>query len=115
MEIQCLLLKNLHVLEYMYKSNKNSALLAVEENIKKARRTVYSLMGSGLHGRTGVDPETAIIIFRTYVLPVLTYGLEVLLPTDKALDILNQNHKKLLKQIILLVVNVADPAIYIYI
>jgi hypothetical protein len=72
-------------------------------------------MGSGLHGRTGVDPETAIIIFRTYVLPVLTYGLEVLLPTGKALDILNQNHKKLLKQIILLVVNVADPAIYIYI
>jgi hypothetical protein len=28
----------------MYKSNKNSALLAVEENIKKARRTVYNLM-----------------------------------------------------------------------
>ena len=102
MEIQCLLLKNLHVLEYinlhvleyMYKSNKNSALLAVEENIKKARRTVFSLMGSGLHGRTGVDPETAIIIFRTYVLPVLTYGLEVLLPTGKALDILNQYHNK---------------------
>ena len=76
------------------KSNKNSALLTVEENIKKAKRTVYSLMGSGLHGRTGVDPETAIIIFRTYVLPVLTYVLEVLLPTDKALDILNQYHKK---------------------
>jgi hypothetical protein len=28
----------------MYKSNKNSALLTVEENIKKARRTVYNLM-----------------------------------------------------------------------
>jgi hypothetical protein len=51
------------------------------------------------HGRTGVDPETAITIFRTYVLPVLTYGLEDLLPTGKALDILNQYHKKLLKQI----------------
>jgi hypothetical protein len=50
--------------------------------------------------RTGVsDPETAkcITIFRTYVLPVLTYGLEVLLPTDKSLDILNQYHKKTLK------------------
>jgi hypothetical protein len=33
------------------KSNKNSALLIVDENIKKAR-TVYSLMGSGLHGRS---------------------------------------------------------------
>jgi hypothetical protein len=40
--------------------------------------------------------------------------LVVLLPTDKALDILNQNHKKLLKQIISLVVNVADQAIYIF-
>ena len=63
---------------------------------------------------SGVDPETAITIFRTYVLPVLTYGLEVLLPTGKALDILNQYHKQLLKQIISLVLNVADPTIYIY-
>ena len=84
----------------VHKFNKNSALLTVEENIKKARRTVYSLMGSGLHGRTGVDPETAITIFRTCVLPVLTYVLEILLPTGKALDILNQYHKKLLKQIV---------------
>ena len=69
------------------KSNKNSALLTVEENIKKARRIVYnSLMGSGLHGRTGVDPETAITLFRSCVLPVLTYVLEILLPTGKALE-----------------------------
>jgi hypothetical protein len=84
----------------VHKFNKNSALLTIEENIKKARKTVYNLMGSGLHGRTGVDPETDITIFRTCVLPVLTYVLEILLPTGKALDILNQYHKKLLKQIV---------------
>ena len=30
---------------------------AVAYNIQKARRTVYSLMGSGLHGENGLDPE----------------------------------------------------------
>ena len=29
---------------------------AVTENIKKARRTLYSLMPSGCHGHNGLDP-----------------------------------------------------------
>ena len=29
---------------------------AVSHNIQKARRTVYSLMGSGLYGENGLDP-----------------------------------------------------------
>ena len=33
---------------------------AVRENIAKARRTLYSLMSSGLHGKNGLDPETSI-------------------------------------------------------
>ena len=52
---------------------------AVSHTIQKARRTVYSLMGSGLHGENGLDPET-IYLLQTYVLPVLVYGLEVVLP-----------------------------------
>ena len=40
-----------------------------------------SLMGSGLHGyNNGLDPETAVHIYQTYVLPTLVYGLEVTLP-----------------------------------
>ena len=34
----------------------------VEENIKKARKMLYSLMGSGLDGYNGLDPETAVHI-----------------------------------------------------
>ena len=41
----------------------------VEENIKKARKMLYSLMGPGLHGYNGLDPETAVHIYQTYVLP----------------------------------------------
>lgn len=97
----------------IHKSDRNSAQLTVEENIKKARRTVYSLMGAGLHGKGGLDPETAISIFRSYVLPVLTYGLEIVLPSGKTLTMLQQYYKKLLKQILSMAMNVADPAIYI--
>ena len=38
----------------------NSKESAIQENIKKARRTIRSLMGAGLHGENGLDPETSI-------------------------------------------------------
>jgi hypothetical protein len=49
----------------------------------------------------------------TYVLPILYYGLEILLPTGKILEQLKIHYKKVLKQILSLYINVADPAIYI--
>ena len=66
----------------------NTESSAVNENIKKARRTLYSLMPSGCHGHNGQDPETTIHLLQTYVLPVLIYGMEVVLPKGKHLDIL---------------------------
>ncbi|VDI78956.1 Hypothetical predicted protein [Mytilus galloprovincialis] len=68
------------------KCQKNSAKLTAEENMKKARRSLYSLMGTGLHGKNGLDPGTAITILYTYVMPILTYGLEILLPSGRILD-----------------------------
>ena len=58
---------------------------AIRENIQKARRTIYSLMGSGLHGHNGVDPETSIHL-NIYVLPMLVYGLEVALLKATLID-----------------------------
>ena len=58
----------------------DSQLTAVEYNIDKARRTVYSLMAAGFHGENGLDPDTSVHLLQTYVLPVMVYGLEVLLP-----------------------------------
>ncbi|CAC5378742.1 unnamed protein product [Mytilus coruscus] len=62
------------------KSDKDSDDTTVNENIKKARRAMYSLMGTGLHGENGLDSKTSISIIRTYILSILTYGLEILLP-----------------------------------
>ena len=70
---------------------------AVSHNIQKARRTVYSLMGSGLHGENGLDPETSIHLLQTYVLPVLVYGLEVVLPKDTLVDKPEKTYKQFIK------------------
>ena len=75
----------------------NSQESAVQENIKKARRTVHSLMGAGLLGENGLDPDTSIHLLQTYVIPLLVYGLEVVLPTGVYLDKLDRVHKKFIK------------------
>ena len=86
---------------------------ATRENIKKAKKTLYSLMSSGLHGENGLDPETAIHLMQTYVLPVLIYGMEVVLPRHKNIDLLEKFNTKFLKLILLLPVSTADPAVYV--
>ena len=50
---------------------------------------------------------------QTYVMPVLVYGLEVVLPKQKHLDTLKRFNRKFLKLILSLPLNVADPAVYI--
>lgn len=91
----------------------NTQETAVEENIKKVRRTIYGLMVAGLHGENGLDPETSIQLVHTYVLPILVYGLEVILPSRTLIDKLEKVHKKFLKQVLSLPETVADPAVYI--
>ena len=86
---------------------------AVTENIKKARRTMYSLMSAGLHGENGLDPENSLHLYQTYVLPVLLYGIEVILPRQKYMDMLDKFNKRNIKHILSLPTTTADPAIYI--
>ena len=97
----------------MLRTSTNQEMRNVETNIQKAKRVVYSLMGSGLHGENGQDPETVLSLLQTYVLPILFYGLEVILPTGKALSVLDTQYKRLLKQILLWSETTADPAIYL--
>jgi hypothetical protein len=40
-------------------------------------------MSAGFHGNNGLDPSTYIHILKTYVIPTITYGLEVLIPDKK--------------------------------
>ena len=63
----------------------------VDENLTKARRSAYSLFGSGFHGHNGLDPESLLHIYKT---PVLLYGKELLLPSSKPLEQLELFQKK---------------------
>ena len=73
---------------------------AVRENIQKARHTIYNLMGSGLHGHNGLDPETLIQLLNIYILLVLVYGLKVVLPKATLIKKLERNHKQFIKHIV---------------
>ena len=86
---------------------------AVRENIQKARHTIYSLMGSGLHGHNGLDQETLMQLLNMYILLVLVYGLEVVLPKATLIKKLERIHKQFIKHILSIPTPVADPAGYI--
>jgi hypothetical protein len=83
--------------------------------VKMARRTAYSLMGAGLHGRNGLDPLTALDIIRTYVIPRVLHGLDATILSHKKMDALNQYHKTLLKQLQGFPPNVTTQAVYLMI
>ena len=70
-------------------------------------------MASGLHGQNGLDPETALQLVNTYILPILLYGLEIILPGKTLLQKLERYQKKHLKQIVSLLQNTPDCAVYI--
>ena len=93
--------------------SEDSQKSTVKHNIEKARRTVYNLMAAGLHGNNGFDPDTSIHLLQTYVIPVLVYDLEVLLPKKASMEKLDILHTKFLKMILSLPDTVADPAVYI--
>ena len=85
----------------------------VDENIKKARRSAYGLFSSGFHGYNGLDVDTMLQLYKIYILPVLLYGLELILPQGPQLEQLEIAQKRLLKQILALPNSVADIAVYI--
>ena len=66
-------------------SFKRNMTANVEENLKKARRSAYSLLGGGFHGHNGLDVETIVHLCKIYISPVLFYGLELILPTTSSL------------------------------
>ena len=71
----------------------------INERIKSARRTKYSLMNSGYHGTNGLSPMTSFQIYKTYVLPRLLYGLEILPLNKTHIATLEKFHKNSLRMI----------------
>jgi hypothetical protein len=72
--------KSAHLGILRSKSNQKTENSQIEQNITKARRTAYSLLSTGFYGKNGLDPITSISLYKTYVQPVLMYGLEIVQP-----------------------------------
>ena len=53
-------------------------------------------MSSGMHGHNGLDPETNLHLVN--VLPVLLYGLELVLPSKTLINKLETYEKKMLNK-----------------
>ena len=84
----------------------------VNNKISIARRTLYSLMGAGLHGLTGLNPIASTKIYNTYVLPRLLTGLESVNLTKHEMDELERFHRQNLRHFQNLSPNTACEAIY---
>ncbi|CAC5416673.1 unnamed protein product [Mytilus coruscus] len=77
------------------RTDDDSCKATIDENLKKARRTLYSLMGDGLYGQNGLNPQTSMSIMNTYIIPIMLYGLEIVIPRGRCLETLNIQFKKI--------------------
>ena len=87
--------------------------LAIEEAIKTARKTAYSLMGAGFHGMNGINPTVGLQLWEIYVKPRLLYGLECLMLRKQDYQKLNLYQRKVLKSIMHLPERTANSGVYL--
>ena len=68
-----------------------------------------------LNKKAGVslNPETSMHLLHTYVIPTIVYGLEAVNPTDRDMEPLEVQYRKILKQVFSMPDRVADVATYV--
>ena len=85
----------------------------IEDRISSARRTAYSLMGTGFHGNNGISPQYSVRIYMTYVIPRLMYGLEAVTLKSKHITSLESFHRKTIRELQSLPLWTAKEAVYL--
>lgn len=85
----------------------------IESRTSTARATMYPLMGAGLHGINGINPLISYKLWKTYVIPRMLYGIQILNITKTDIQKLENLKKKTLKQLLSLLQRTADAVIYI--
>ena len=75
--------------------------------------TVYSLFGAGMHGLNGLNPKTAIQLWKTYVTPRMLYGLDITINSPREIEKIEDYQRKTLKQLQHLPPNTSNPAVYL--
>ena len=92
---------------------KDENVLNIQKRTSLARRTLYSLIKTGIHGCSGLNANISYKIYQVYVLLKLLYGLEVLSLDKKQLDELGKFHLEILKNIQSLPTRTANAIVYL--
>ena len=71
----------------------------VNKRISLARRTMYSLIKTGMHGSNGLNPKVSYKMYQCYVMPRLLFGLESIFLLKKHLKLLNDFHLDTLRKL----------------
>ncbi|MES9879262.1 MAG: reverse transcriptase domain-containing protein [Sedimenticola sp.] len=81
------------------RASKDENNINISDRISLARRTLYALMRTGVHGSNGLNPMVSYRIYRTYVIPRLLYNLEVLSLNMTQMKKLERFHIDILKKL----------------
>ena len=85
----------------------------IEERLESGRKTLYSLMGCGLHGVNGINPEVSWHMYEIFVQPKVIFSLEMLNIGVTNVKKLETSCRKILRQIQSLPDRVATSALHI--
>ena len=85
----------------------------IDDRLSLARRTLYTLINTGVHGANGLNPEISFKIYQCYVVPRLLFGLEVLPITATQMSILSRFHISNLRRFQSLPERTATSAVYL--
>ncbi len=94
------------------KANNNNT---VEARIASARKAIMSLLGAGLRGYNGVGPEMCMKMYQTYILPILTYGLQAVVLNEAERNTLELYPRQNLRCLQHIPKSTAIPAIHLLI
>ena len=97
----------------LIRTNSNKANINIEERISLARRTLYSLIKSGVHGTNGLNPRTSYNIDQVYIIPRLLYGLATVHLLKKDLELLTNFHLNTIKRLQALPNRTATATVYL--
>ena len=95
------------------RSSKDENALNIQKRTSLARRTLYSLIKTGVHGCNSLNAKLSHKIYQVYVVPRLLYGLEALLLNKCQIDELERFHIEILKNIQSLPTRTANCIVYL--
>ena len=83
----------------LLRAEKAESTLNISARIGVARRTLYALIKTGVHGSNGLNPRISYRIYQAYVIPRLLYSLDGMSLSDTHINQLQRFHISFLRRI----------------